>query len=129
MSVTSAARSMNGARLASGVAIVAYAAATFAGLWTSGLTFVAVLFVLPLLAGFAIGRWPAVALVLWLFLAIRVVDGLEPFQEPDNEGVGGAGGLAVISVCIHIPLLLAGVGLRKLIRPRPPAEPWTTRLI
>jgi hypothetical protein len=86
--------------------------------------------VLPLLTGFAIGRWWAVALVLWLLLATLVADGLAPMQRPPPSALefGWEAAAAVVG-CLHILLLLAGVGLRKLIRPRPPAEPWTTRLI
>jgi hypothetical protein len=133
---------MNAERLASGLAIAAYAVATFAAMWitahayardpfpddmgTGVVVFLAlVIFLLPLLAGPAIGRWRAVALVVWLVLATSVADGLEPLQrEPPSEVEGSVTLLALLTGCIHIPLLLAGVGLRKLVRPRPPAELW-----
>jgi hypothetical protein len=80
---------MNAERLASGLAIAAYAVATFAAMWitahayardpfpddmgTGLVVFIAlVVFLLPLLAGFAIGRWWALALVVWLVLAASV---------------------------------------------------------
>jgi hypothetical protein len=75
-------------------------------LWASA---VLVVFGLPLLAGFAIGRWWAVALVLWLFLATRVADGLQPSHgPPPSEVEFGWEAAAAIGGCLHILLLLAG---------------------
>jgi hypothetical protein len=132
---------MNAERLAPGLAITAYAAATFAAMWitahayardpvpdtgTGLVVFIAaVVFLLPLVTGFAVGRWWALALVAWLVLATIVADGLEPLQRPPpSEVEANVGLMALMTGCIHIPLLLAGVGLRKLIRPRPPGKPW-----
>lgn len=133
---------MRADRLVSGAAMATYAAIMFAWLWqvahawahdrdtsVAGVLSVAVglflLFGLPLLVGFAIGRWWAPAIVLWLILAARVADGLEP-ERPLTDShpeIGGEGLAALMAGLIHIVLLLAGAGLRKLLRPRPPPEP------
>jgi hypothetical protein len=74
----------NDGRLVPGLAIAAYAAATFAAMWVTahayardpfpdlatgvvGVFLAFVVFLLPLFAGFVIGRWWAVALVLCSF--------------------------------------------------------------
>jgi hypothetical protein len=131
---------MTAARLASGIAIATYATITFVALWITAHAYardpfpdgigpaasIFVAFVLPLLAGFATGRWWAPALVLWLLLAGSVADGLEPLQrDPTGEVEGSVELVALIIGCIHVPLLLAGAGLRKLVRPRPPGRPWS----
>ncbi len=130
---------MTAARLVSGVAIAAYAAITFVALWLTAHLYardpfpdispaasIFVGFVLPLLVGFATGRWWAPALVLWLLLAGSVADGLEPLQrDPTGEVEGSVGLAALIMGCIHIPLLLAGAALRKLFLRRPPGKPWS----
>lgn len=135
-------RSIDPERLVSGLAIGAYAAVTLVALWmaaqgyardpfpdepTGFIVFLAVVvFVVPLLAGFAIGRWSACALVLWLILATTAVAGLAPpiWRDPTGEVEGGIELVALTCGLFHFPLLLAGIGLRKLIRPRRPAEPW-----
>jgi hypothetical protein len=101
--------SMTAERLASGLAITAYAAATFAAMWitahayardpapdesTGLLVFMpVVVFLLPLVTGFAVGRWWALALVAWLVLATILADGLEPLQRPPPSEVEGNVGL------------------------------------
>jgi hypothetical protein len=88
---------MNASRVACAAAIVTYSAATFISLWMTAHAYaresypdestavvmfhVFVLFVLPLLTGFALGRRRALVLVFWVVLAGRAADGLEPMQR------------------------------------------------
>lgn len=128
---------MTAARLASGVAIAAYAAITFVVLLMTAHAYardpfpddfapavsILVAIVLPLLTGFTTGRWWAPALVFWLVLAAGIADGLEPVRrDPSGEVEGSVELAALILGCIHVPLMLAGAGLRKLIAPRPPGK-------
>ncbi len=94
---------MNADRLISGMAIAVYAVATFVALLitaheyghdafptdptgVAAVAAVSVVFVLPLLAGFAIGRWWAPVLLLWVVCATALADALEPLQrEPTGE--------------------------------------------
>ncbi len=71
-------------------------------------------FVLPALVGVGVGRWWAVALVLWLVPAGLIADRLEPLREPSGELETTAELTALIAAVVHAPLLLAGVALRKL---------------
>ena len=134
---------VNGDRLLSGVAIAVYAIATCVallitaheygatpfpsdptGIAAAGAVFV--VFVLPLLAGFGIGRWWAPVLLLWLVGAAALADAVEPLQRETSGDVEGSLELvALIGGCIHLVLILVGVGLRKLIRPRLAAKRWT----
>ena len=64
-------------------------------------------------------------MLLWVVCATALADALEPLQrEPTGEVEGSVELVALMSGCIHLVLILVGVGLRKLIWPRSAAKRW-----
>ena len=86
-----------------------------------------VVFLLPVLTGFAIGRWWAPVVVLRLAVGAGIADTLEPIQHELSSGEfePGLTFVALLVESLHVPLLLAGVVLRKVARPRRPAKRWS----
>lgn len=79
-------------------------------------------FVVPLVVGFGIGRYWAVALVVLLFISTALVSELEPMQREIAEVEGGPLVLLVITAVLHAPLLLVGAWIRKRLWPRAPSR-------
>lgn len=126
------------------VAIMAYGVVVFLAAWVTAHAYaldpnpgdpdalgtaagVFVVFLLPLLTGLAIGRWWAPLVVFLLVVGAGIADTLEPVQHELSSGEFEPGlAFATLMVgCVHIPLLLAGVAIRKVTRPRPPAKRWS----
>ena len=115
-------------------AVAVYAASGFAYLWVRAHEFartddvdirgaeelvayglIAVL--VPLVAGYAIGRFWAPCLVLVLLACALLASALEPLQRPPPAEIEASPGLVWLVLCVwHVPLLLSGVAARRFVQ-------------
>jgi hypothetical protein len=75
-----------------------------------------VAFVMPFVVGYAIGSFWAAGLVLVLLASAVLASALEPLQRPEPSEVEATPGLvALVMWLFHIPLLIAGAALRRVV--------------
>jgi hypothetical protein len=76
-------------------------------------------FVLPFVVGYAIASFWAPGLVLVLLACAVLASALEPLQRPKPSEIEPTPGLVALVMCLlHIPLLIAGAGVRRFVRSR-----------
>lgn len=129
-------------RVISGAAITLYAGSFLSMIWMyahdaarepepadptglDGTGWLVLMFVIPLLVGFGVGRYWALALILFLIISTVVVVDLEPLQRPEpSEVENGPPLMALFTAVVHAPLLVIGAWLRKRLWPRAPSRKW-----